>query len=109
VVDMSDKVLPLEEGRYYELLSFFVSSAYLMYQGEQYDELYPTLRLLEGASRLTQSIIDSGGFESESWPREFVANCERGSDHFITDQDAFMEFVVDATRMLAEVMVERAG
>lgn len=106
---MSQKILPLDEQRYYELLSFLVSSAYLMYQGEQYDELYPSLRLLEGASGLTQSILDSGGFAGESWPHQFVEKCEQGFDMLMTDQDAFVEFIVDTTRMLAEVMKERAG
>ena len=76
---MSQKTLPLDEQRYYELLSFLVSGAYLMYQGEQYDELYPSLRLLQGASRLTQSIIDSGGFAGESWPTSLWKSANKAS------------------------------
>ena len=36
-----DKSLVLQEEHFYELLSFLISSAYLMSQGEEFEELYP--------------------------------------------------------------------
>lgn len=80
-----------------------------MYQGEQYEELYPSLRLLDGAKRLTESIISSGGFEGESWPHSFVERCEEGFGLLMTDQEAFVEFISDSTRMLAIEMKKRSG
>jgi hypothetical protein len=106
---MTEKVLPLEEEAYYDLLSFFVSSAFLLCHGEEDEAYYPTLRLMDGASRLTKAVIASGGFEDEPWPHEFVEKCEGGLNLLMTDPDAFVEFVSEATRMLAEGMKMRAG
>ncbi len=75
-----------------------------MYQGE----LYPSLRLLDGAKRLTESIISSGGFEGESWPHSFVERCEEGFGLLMTDQETFVEFISDSTRMLAIEMKKRS-
>ncbi len=106
---MSGQVLPLDEEQYYELISFFISSAYLMHhQEEQYEELYPSFRLLDGAKRLTESIISSGGFEDDVWPRSFVEKCEEGFELLMTDQAAFIEFIDESTRMLAIEMKKRS-
>jgi hypothetical protein len=80
-----------------------------MYQGEQYEELYPSFWLLDGAKRLTESIISSGGFEDDVWPHLFVEKCEEGFDLLMTDQEAFVEFISDSTRMLAIEMKKRSG
>ena len=106
---MTRQVLPLDEEQYYDLISFFISSAYLMHhQGEQYEELYPSFRLLDGAKRLTESIISSGGFEDDVWPHSFVEKCEEGFELLMTDQQAFVEFINESTRMLANEMKKRS-
>ncbi|MCJ7625950.1 MAG: hypothetical protein MUO76_20855 [Anaerolineaceae bacterium] len=104
---MTKQVLPLGEEHYYDLNSFFVSSAYLMYMGEQEEDLYPSFRLMDAAKRLTEYIISSGGFKSESWPQSFLEKCEQGIA-LSSDKDAFIEFLNDSTRMLANEMKNRA-
>jgi hypothetical protein len=106
---MTEQVLPLDKEAYYDLLSFFVSSAFLLCHGEEDDEFYPSLRLMDGASRLTKAVISSGGFEGEQWPHEFVEKCEGGLNLLMTDPDAFVEFISESTRLLADEMKRRAA
>ncbi|MGD8491501.1 MAG: DUF6092 family protein [Anaerolineae bacterium] len=106
---MNAPVLPLEEERYYDLLSFLVSSAFLLSHGEQDEELYPSLRLMDAANRLTKAIVASGGFEEDAWPHEFVEQCESGLNLLMTDQEAFVAFISESTRAVAEEMVRRAA
>ena len=102
-----DKSLVLQEEHFYELLSFLISSAYLMSQGEEFEELYPSLRLIDGANRLAKYALESGGLEDESWPRSFLNECEKGLDLMGTDNKAFTRFLLDSTRMLAKEMKRR--
>jgi len=106
---MSEKTLPLYEEKYYELMSFLVSSAYLMGQGEQYEEGYPSMRLMDFASKLTQSIIDSGGFKGEEWPQNFLKKNEEGENLLMTDIEAFLEHLNDVLRLMTEEMIRRAA
>jgi len=106
---MTERLLPLDEERYYELLSFLVSSAFLLCHGEQDEAYYPSLRLMDGANHLTRSIIASGGFEGEGWPQQFVERCEAGLNLLMTDEEAFVDFVNESTRMLAREMKQRSG
>jgi hypothetical protein len=106
---MSKKVLPLSEEKYYELMSFLVSSAYLMGQGEANEEGYPSMRLLDFANKLTQSIIDSGGFEDEIWPQEFLQKVEGGEDLLMTDVEGFYEHLSEMLRLMTEEMIRREG
>ena len=105
---MTEQVLPLDEEYYYELISFFVSSAFLLCHAEQDDRYYPSLRLMDGASRLTKYLIQSGAFEDEAWPHEFVERCESGLNLLMSDEEAFVAFITESTRMLAEQMKARA-
>lgn len=106
---MSEKNLPLNEEKYYDLISFLVSSAYLMSQGEQDEEGYPAMRLMEFANRLTQSIIDSGGFQGEDWPQTLIKKYEEG-DHLLSkDIDAYYEHLNDILSLVTEEMIRRAG
>jgi hypothetical protein len=105
---MTKKVLPLDEEYYYELISFFISSAFLMSTGEQDEDLYPSLRLMDSAKRLTEYIISSGGFEGESWPHTFLERCEQGIASMELSRDAFIEFLSNSTRLLATEMRNRA-
>ena len=102
-----DKNLVLQEEHFYDLLSFLISSAYLMSQGEEFEELYPSLRLIDAANRLTKYALESGGLEDESWPRTFLDECEKGLDLMGTDNEAFTGFIIDSTRMLAKEMKRR--
>jgi hypothetical protein len=105
---MTDQMLPLAEESYYDLLSFLVSSAFLLAHGEGDEELYPSLRLMDGAGRLTRAIISSGGFEDEDWPHQFLDKCEAGRNLLMTDQQAFVSFINESMTMLATEMKARA-
>jgi hypothetical protein len=104
---MTGRVLPLDEECFYDLLSFFVSSAFLLAHGEEDEELYPSLRLMDGANRLTKCVIQSGGLEDAPWPHQFVEACEAGLNLLMTDQEAFVDFINESTRQLADAMRER--
>lgn len=105
---MGDGELILREGDYFELLSFFVSSALLLSQSERDEALYPSLRLMDGASRLTQALIDNGGFEGQDWPHQFVEACEDSLDLVMTDEEAFIRFISEMVGALAAEMKRRA-
>ncbi len=104
---MTEKGLLLNEEHFYDMLSFLVSSAYLMAQGEEFEELYPSLRLIDGANRLTKYALESGGLEDESWARLFSDECEKGLKLMETDKEAFTEFLSNSTLMLAREMIGR--
>lgn len=106
---MNEGTLILREEDYFELLSFFVSSALLLSQSEEEEELYPSLRLMDGAKRLTQALIDNGGFEGQAWAREFVEACDSSLDLVMTDEDAFIAFIQKMTGELAVEMKRRAS
>ena len=72
---MTEKGLLLHEEDFYEMLSFLVSSAYLMAQGEEFEELYPSLRLIDAAKRLAKYVLASGGLKDESWVKQFSNEC----------------------------------
>ena len=106
---MNNKIYPLSEDKYYELLSFLVSSAYLMGQGEANEEGYPSLRLMDFARRLTQSIIDSGGLEEEDWPQEFIRKYEEGENLLDSDIEAYYGHLGYVLGLMTEEMIRREG
>jgi len=106
---MSKKIYPLSEEKYYELMSYLVSSAYLMGQGEANEEGYPSLRLMDFARRLTQSIIDSGGMEEEDWPQEFIKKYEEGENLLDSDIEAYFGHLGYVLGLMTEEMIRREG
>jgi len=104
---MTEKGLLLHEEDFYEMLSFLVSSAYLMAQGEEFEELYPSLRLIDAAKRLTKYALEGGGLEDESWAILFSNECEKGLELMEIDKEAFTEFLSTSTLMLAKEMKRR--
>jgi hypothetical protein len=105
---MTEGDLHLREQDYWDLLSFLVSSAFLLCHGERDEELYPSLRLMDAASRLTKAIISNGGFEDREWPQRFAESCDSSLDLVMTDEEAFVEFISQSTQMLAQAMKERS-
>ena len=105
---MSERTLPLLEEEYYELLSFFMSTAFLLCHGEQDEEYYPAMRMVDAAKRLTRAIIASGGFEDEAWPGQFVERLGQGLSLLGTDDEAFVAFVGESTRLMAREVKRRA-
>ena len=104
---MIEKGSLLGEEQFYDLLSFLVSSAYLMAQGEELEELYPSLRLIDAAKCLSNFALDSGGLDDESWVKNFSNKCEKGLELMEIDKAAFTEFLSDSTLMLAKEMKRR--
>lgn len=104
---MIEKGSLLSEEQFYDLLSFLVSSAYLMAQGEELEELYPSLRLIDVAKRLSNFALDSGGLDDENWVKNFSNKCEKGLELMEIDKAAFTEFLSDSTLMLAKEMKRR--
>ena len=94
---MTEKGLLLHEDDFYEMLSFLVSSAYLMAQGEELEELYPSLRLIDAAKRLAKYALISGGLKDESWIKQFSNACEKGIELMEIDKEAFTNFLSNST------------
>ncbi len=90
---MTDQNLTLSKDQYYDLIAFMASSAYLMHQGEQYEELYPSIRLMDIATRLTKDIIANGGFDNESWPHLFLEQFEESLSALETDNEVFLNYI----------------
>lgn len=90
-------------------MSFLVSSAYLMGQGEANEEGYPSLRLMDFARRLTQSIIDSGGFEDDDWPQGFIKKYEEGENLIDTDIEDYYAHLGHVLGLMTEEMIRREG
>jgi hypothetical protein len=83
-----------------------VSSAYLMSQGEEFEEFYPTFRLMDAACRLTNLFRDQ--FEDGSWAKQLSDGCEEGLDLMGRDSDAFVDYLVSSTLLLARETKKRA-
>ncbi len=83
------------------LLPFLTSIAFMLAHGEEDEELYPLLRQVDGLSRLTECVIQSGGLEDSLWPHKFVESCEASLILLMTDQEAFVAFIDESTRLSA--------
>ena len=102
---MEKKGFFLSKEDFFDMLSFLVSSAYLMSQGEEFEELYPSFRLMDAAYRLTNLV--SGKFEDDSWAKQFSKEGEKGLDLMGIDNEAFTEFLLNSTVRLAKEMKKR--
>ena len=104
---MAERMFSMSEDQYYELLSFMISSAYLFYQGEQYEELYPSMRMMDVAQRLTKVLASHEDLPDDSWLPEFIQSCEEGFALIETDEEAFREFIDASMLKVAKVMKAR--
>ena len=98
---MTDQQVILTKDQYYELIAFLITSAYLMYQGEQYAELYPSIRLMEVAGRLTKSLIENGSFDKDDWPHTFLMQFDESLSMLEQNKDVFTDFIQKAMIDLA--------
>lgn len=101
---MMDKRLVLYEEHFYEMLSYLVSSAYLMSQGEELEELMPSLRLMDSANRLIRLALESGAIDDDGWLRRYLKDNQMGLSLMGSDRDAFEEYLGIATLRLAKEM-----
>lgn len=100
---MTDQTF-LTEEEMYELLSFLVSSAQLCVSEPK---MYGTFRLIDGASRMLGFAIESGDSADEFLPefKKFI------NDHklsLMTDEEGYIEFLHEASRLMARQMKRRA-
>ncbi len=102
---MEKKGFFLSEENFFDMLSFLVSSAYLMSEGEESEEFYPSFRLMDAAYRLSKLV--EGEFEENSWVKQFSTDGEKGLDLMGIDNDAFAEFLVNSTVKLAKEMKKK--
>jgi hypothetical protein len=65
---MTGRILLLDEECFYDLLSFFVSRAFMLAHGEEDEELYPSLRLIDGANRLTKCVSRAAASRTRPGP-----------------------------------------
>jgi hypothetical protein len=101
---MSQRLVVTEEDLY-ELLSFLVSSAHLCVHEPR---LYGTFRLIDAACRLIGFALESGQLEDEQFLRQFKEDTDKGKLWMMTDEEAYLEFLEDATRKMAREMKRRA-
>lgn len=104
---MAERMFSISEEQYYELLSFMISSAYLFYQGEQYEELYPSMRMMDVAQRLTKVVASHEDLPEDSWLPQFIQSCEEGFALIETDDDAFRDFIDASMLNVARLMKAR--
>ena len=102
---MTEKRLSLREADLFGLLSFLVSSAYLLAQGEDSEELYPSFRMMDAACRLAAMCLPE--LEDRSWAQLLSSGCEQGLELAWSDSDVFVEYLSNSTRMLAKEMTKR--
>ena len=102
---MEKKNFILSEEDFFDMLSFLVSSALLMSEGEESEELYPSFRLMDAAYRLTNLV--QGKFEDNSWAKQFSKDGMKGLDLMGIDNKAFEQFLLTSTVKLAKEMKNR--
>ena len=101
---MSQRTVLTEEDLY-ELLSFLVSSAHLLVNEPEH---YGSFRLIDAACRLVGFALEGGRLEDEEFLREFKETADRNKLFLMTDQEAFLQYLEDATRDVAREMKRRA-
>ena len=104
---MAENYFLISEDQYYELISFLISNAYLFYKGEQYEELYPSFRMMDAAYRLTKIIAARGGFAQDAWATQFMQSCEKNFDKGVDDQ-TFVDFINESSLSIAKELKSRS-
>jgi hypothetical protein len=94
----------LTEEAVYELLSFLVSSAQLCVTEPQ---MYGTFRLVDGASRMLGLALESGESDDEFLP-EFKKFIDDHKLSMMTDEEGYIEFLHESSRLMARQMKRRA-
>ncbi len=102
---MSQLMVVIEEDLY-KVLSFLVSSAYLCINEPR---LYGTFRLIDAACRLIGFSLERGQLEDDQFLREFKEDADKRKLLMMTDEEAYFEFLEDATRKMAKEMKRRAN
>jgi hypothetical protein len=97
--------LVLTEENLYELLSFLVSSAYLCITEPR---LYGTFRLIDAACRAIDFSLQGGQLADDRFLREFKEYADENKLLVMTDEEAYLRFLEEATQKIAREMKRRA-
>ena len=100
---MTDQTF-LTEEEMYELLSFLVSSAQLCVSEPK---MYGTFRLIDGASRMLGFALEGSDGDDEFLP-EFKKFIDDHKLSMMTDEEGYIEFLHEASRLTARQMKHRA-
>ena len=100
---MKDQTFLTEEA-VYELLSFLVSSAQLCVTEPK---MYGTFRLVDGASRMLGFVIEDSDGDDDFLP-EFKKFIDDHKLSMMTDEEGYMEFLHESSRLMARQMKRRA-
>lgn len=101
---MSQRMVVSEEDLY-EALAFLVSSAHLCVVEPRF---YGTFRLIDAACRLIGFALEGRQLEDDQFLREFKEDADRRKFLLMTDEEAYFQFLEDATREMAQEMKRRA-
>jgi hypothetical protein len=95
----------LTEEDVYELLAFLVTSAELL---PEEPPLYGTVRCIQASSRLMGFVLESGR-NDDQFLTEFKEYLDKELWLLFTDEEeAYIQFLKDASRKLARELVRRA-
>lgn len=100
---MSDNLV-LTEDDLYKVLSFLVSSSHLCVVEPK---LYGTFRLIDAASRLTEAALAGGHLADDEFLQQFKEKTDQGATLLMTDEQAYIQYLEDMTRLLAKEMKRR--
>ena len=95
----------ISEEKFYELLSFMVTSAHLSVDEP---DLYGSFRLIDGACRLIEFALESGQLEDEQFVGEFKEYADVRKHWMMTDEPGYLRFLEEATGKLAKELKRQA-
>jgi hypothetical protein len=95
----------LKEEEVYELLAFLVTSAELLVVEPR---LYGTGRLMDAASRMMAFVLESRETHDE-FLSQFKLYVDENMSLLISDEEAYIEFLREASRTLARELKRRAS
>jgi len=101
---VSQRMVVSEEDLY-EMLSFLVTSAHLTVHEPR---LYGTFRLIDAATRLMGFALEGGQLEDDAFLRAFKEDADERKMLQGEDDEAYLQFLEEATRTLAKEMIRRA-
>ena len=100
-----DDRLVVSEAEALGVLAHLVTSAELC-MTEPYD--YGIFRLIDAASRLGAVLAPGSDAEGRAWLEAFVAEIDAGKMGSVRDRERYGAFLRDASRRVAEHLVERS-
>ena len=76
-------------------------------KGEEFEQYFPSLRLIDGANRLTRFALESGANDDQGWLSGFLQDNLKGLALIGSDNEAFEDFLMEATHSLVKEIKRR--